>query len=167
MSADNSLIYNSNFSVHCSPPFLFARADCCDLQADVNNVSVWASAWNTLFNSAKSASLTVTRAKTKALHADSGPTLNGGLVSEVNSVRLLGLCLTSSSSWSKNVHFGLRKVGWTFSGVFVFGALCPYFPFSINVSFVLAWCMPVLCAMAAPQLIFMLSNAFSFLLLAL
>ena len=40
-----------------------------------------------------------------------GLTLNGGLISEVNSVRHLGLFLTSSLSWSEHVHFALRKQG--------------------------------------------------------
>ena len=66
-------------------PSLLAPADSCDWQADVNNVSVWASACNTLYNSANYSPLTVTRTKIKALHADSGLTLNVGLVSEGNS----------------------------------------------------------------------------------
>ena len=115
MFADVSLIDNTNCSVHRSPLSLLARADSCDLRADDNNVSVWASAWNTLFNYAKAASLTVTRAKTKASHADPGLTLNFGLVSEVNSGRHVGLFLTSSPSWSEHVHFALRKVGWKVS----------------------------------------------------
>ena len=100
-----------------------------------------------------------------------GLTLNGGLISEVNAVRHLGLLLTSSLSWSEYVHLALRKVGWKGSLLkrlpFRAQFSLPKFPFSINVLLVLAWSMRVLFGMAAPRLIPILSNAFNFLLLSL
>ena len=59
--------------------------------------------------SAMSSPLTVTRTKTKVLHAHSGLDLYSGLASEVNSVRHLGLL---SLLLYPGVHFALREKGW-------------------------------------------------------
>ena len=99
--ADDTLIYDTTCKGTDSLP-------CCSLQQDVDRVSSWADSWSTTFNASKSAHMIIHRRSLDGSSAEL--TLREGVIPLQDSVRHLGVVLSSSLTWSAHIHRLLQGV---------------------------------------------------------
>ena len=98
--ADDSLVYDTN----CSGDSL---APCCQLQDDLNEVQSWADTWASKFNAEKSAHV---RFSKRQLASESPQLcLSSAAIPAKDSVKHLGVCLTSSLWWSAHVKMVMQQ----------------------------------------------------------
>ena len=76
-------------------------SDCRLLQDDINNLGLWAKTWGMRFQPSKCNIITLTR-KTSPVLFDYA--LNGEKLIKVDSVKYLGVCITSNLNWDKHIQ---------------------------------------------------------------
>lgn len=89
--ADDVLIYNT----------INSKADCRNLQNDLNTLQNWALTWQMHFNLSKCEFLRVTNRK-KIIEFQY--CIQGDIIQEVQNARYLGITLNNKLSWSKHIH---------------------------------------------------------------
>ena len=98
MFADDTLMYD-----HCSG--INDESPCCRLGNDVPRLDTWASEWCTTFNASKFALMLITgnRRLRNLSRPVSSLSISGDVIPLVRSTVNLGICLSSTLSWSEHI----------------------------------------------------------------
>ena len=105
MFADDTLMYD-----HCSG--INGESPCCRLGNDIPRLDTWASEWCTTFNASKSAHMLITgnRRLRNFSRPVSSLSISGDVIPLVRSTVHLGICLSSTLSWSEHITRLIHRV---------------------------------------------------------
>ena len=104
--ADDTLVYDTDCSGDRSAP-------CCRLQSDLDEVQDWADTWASTFNAGKSAHVIFSKHRLEAVSPQLY--LNTAPIPSKDSVKHLGVRLTSSLQWSSHVKMVIQQTSYAVS----------------------------------------------------
>ena len=105
MFADDTLVYTVGCDCHENKP---SAERACTVALDVSALSQWSKVWNTVFNTAKSNDMLISRRRSSSAAAPL--TLDGVDIPRLSMTKHLGVMLSNKLSWAEHVKALAMKV---------------------------------------------------------